>query len=150
MSESEIISSLYLPIGEGKLVLPNVAVAEVIEYSRPKAKEGFPQYYLGDISWRGIDVPLLSFEEVNGRARPPKNTEVRIAVLNNVGTDSKKLPFVAILTQGLPRLIKISEDIIQNATKSNFPAEHSRIRVDGEEAVIPNLDYLESLAINLV
>ncbi len=150
MSESEIISSLYLPISEGKLVLPNVAVAEVIEYSRPKAKEGFPHYYLGDISWRGIDVPLLSFEEVNGGVRPQKNTEVRVAVLNNIGTDNKKLPFVAILTQGLPRLIKVSEDIIQQATKSELPAEHSRIRVDGEEAVIPNLSYLESLAINLV
>lgn len=150
MPESEIISSLYLPITDGKLVLPNVAVAEVIEYSRPKVKEGFPHYYLGDISWRGIDVPLLSFEEVNGGDRPPKNTEVRIAVLNNTGTDSKRLPFVAILTQGLPRLVKVSEDIIQHASKSDLPAEHSRIRVDGEEAVIPNLNYLESLAINLV
>ncbi|KZZ77140.1 hypothetical protein A3765_23600, partial [Oleiphilus sp. HI0130] len=120
------------------------------EYSRPKVKEGFPHYYLGDISWRGIDVPLLSFEEVNGGDRPPKNTEVRIAVLNNTGTDSQRLPFVAILTQGLPRLVKVSEDIIQHASKSDLPAEHSRIRVDGEEAVIPNLNYLESLAINLV
>lgn len=150
MPESEIIASLYLPISEGKLVLPNVAVAEVIEYSSPKPKEGFPHYYLGDISWRGIDVPLLSFEEVNGGTRPPKNTGVRIAVLNNIGTDSKRLPFVAILTQGLPRLVKVSEDIIQQAANSEFPAEHSRIRIDGEDAVIPNLDYLESLAINLV
>jgi chemosensory pili system protein ChpC len=113
-------------------------------------REGFPHYFLGDISWRGIDVPLLSFEEVNGGSRPPKNTEVRIAVLNNVGTDAKKLPFVAILTQGLPRLVKVSEDIIQQAVKSDLPAEHSRIRVDGEDAIIPNLSYLESLAINLV
>lgn len=150
MPESEIISSLYLPITDGKLVLPNVSVAEVIEYSRPTMREGFPHYYLGDISWRGIDVPLLSFEEINGGSRPPKNTEVRIAVLNNVGTDSKKLPFVAIVTQGLPRLVKVSEDIIQQAVDSTLPAEHSRIRVDGEDAIIPNLSYLESLAINLV
>ena len=148
MSESELISSLYLPVEGTKLVLPNVSVAEVIEYTKPRKADG-PDYFLGNIMWRGIQVPLLSYEVANGQEKPARNTQVRIAVINSVGLDNQKLPFVAILTQGLPRLVKVSKDIIQEEEQSDSPAEHSRIRVDGEYAVIPNLEYLESLAIKL-
>ncbi len=150
MSDSEIIASLYLPLDSGKLLLPNVSVAEVIEYIKPDLKGGGPDYYLGDIEWRGIKLPLLSFEQANGEEKPTRSSLVRIAVLNSIGTDPKKLPFFGIVTQGLPRLVKVSKDIINQAESSDAPAEHSRIRVDGEDAIIPNLGYLESLAIELV
>lgn len=150
MSELDLISSLYLPVDGGKLILPNVNVAEVIEYVRPEEVAGTPDYFLGYIEWRGIRVPLLSFEQVNGSPIPDRNIQVRIAVLNSVGTDNAKLPFVAIMTQGLPRLVKVSKDIIQSADLSESVAEHSRIRVDGEDAIIPNVEHLESLALAIV
>jgi len=150
VSELDLISSLYLPVDGGKLILPNVNVAEVIEYVRPEEHAGSPDFFLGFIEWRGIRVPLLSFEQANGGTMPEKNIQVRIAVLNSVGTDSQKLPFTAILTQGLPRLVKVSKDIIQSSTLSDSAAEHSRVRVDGEDAIIPNIEFLESLALTIV
>lgn len=152
VSDLEVISSLYLPIDEGKLILPNVSVAEVIEYVRPEARAGLetaPEYFLGDIVWRGLKVPLFSFELLSGQQSPAKNTRVRIAVLNSVGSDPKKVPFISIVTQGLPRLVKVSKDLIQDEQNSESLAVQSVIRVDGEVATVPDLAYIESLALSL-
>jgi len=149
LADSEIISCLYLPIDGGNLLLPNVSVAEVIEYVVPERKVDGPEYYLGHIQWRGTSVPLLSYERANGNDKAPPSTLARIAVLNSVGTDNKKLPFISVVTQGLPRLVKVSTDIIQNSAESSFPAEKCKTTVEGESAVIPDLSFLESLAIDL-
>jgi chemosensory pili system protein ChpC len=147
VAELQVISSLYLPIGEGYLLLPNVSVAEVVEYIRPQDRDGVPEFYLGDIVWRGLALPLISFEVANGGPKPKKSANVRIAVLNSVGSDSKKLPFLAILTQGIPRLVKVSSELIKEDGETQGPAESSRVKVDGEPAIIPNLPYLESLVL---
>ncbi len=147
MPELQVISSLYLPIGEENLLLPNVSVAEVVEYIRPQERSDVPDFYLGDIVWRGLALPLISFEVANGSPKPKKSADVRIAVLNSAGSDNEKLPFLAIMTQGIPRLVKVSSELIQEDGEAQGPAEASRVKVDGEPAIIPNLPYLESLAL---
>lgn len=149
MSETQVISSLYLPIVDAKLLLPNVNVAEVIEYVKPSPKENVPSFYLGDIEWRGIELPLISFELVTGKEAPERNPEIRIAVLNSVGTDNKALPFLGLLTQGLPRLVKVSSDLVQEGENTTSPAELGRVKVDGEDAIIPNLEHLEEVVLSL-
>lgn len=143
---SEIISSFYLPILGRKLLLPNVSVAEVVEYQSPEEEvKSDTDCILGKVKWRGLMLPLLSFEAANGDSYEKADTS-RIAVINSI-SDNQKLPFFAIVTQGIPRLVKVTEDSIDAMDVSLGQAESARVRVDGEEASIPNLDYLESLAI---
>lgn len=139
----EIISSFYLPICTGKLLLPNVSVAEVVEYQTPEKEEG-PEFYLGKVRWRGLQVPLISFELANDQAFSMSDTS-RIAVINTVGETANHLPFFAIVTQGIPRLVKITEESIEEAAEKPGPVEASRVRVDGEEASIPDIPHIESL-----
>ncbi|TNC80333.1 MAG: chemotaxis protein CheW [Oleiphilus sp.] len=139
----EIISSFYLPICAGKLLLPNVSVAEVVEYQKPETAEG-PETLLGMVRWRGIQVPLISFELANGQSFSISKTS-RIAVINSVGEHSERHPFFSIVTQGIPRLVKITEDSIEPSDEKPGPAEAAKVRIDGEEASIPDLAYLESL-----
>jgi len=147
VSESQsIISSLYLPVSEKKLLLPNVCVAEVVDYQEPTKQEGLPDYYLGKVNWRGIEVPVVSYEIANGAKSVRKATSARIAVVNTVGGDNQKLPFFAIVTRGIPRLVKITEDSIKTSKKKKGPADAALVRVDGEDAAIPKIDFLESLA----
>ena len=70
----------------------------------------------------------------------------RIAVVNTIGKHQKDLPFFAIVTQGIPRLVKVGNEISQQSDRKPGKADSAMITLDGEEAVIPNIEYLESLA----
>jgi chemosensory pili system protein ChpC len=71
-------------------------------------------------------------------------------VINTIGEHQNALPFFAIITQGIPRLVKVSEDIIKKTKQKKGVADAAIIMVDGEDAIIPNLDYLESLVCSYV
>jgi chemosensory pili system protein ChpC len=148
VSDSQkIIACLYLPIHQQQLLLPNVSVAEVVSYQAPTELKGKPEYLLGLVSWRGINIPLLSFELANQQNSLKASPHARIVVINSIGEHHEKLPFFAIVTQGIPRLVKVASDLIKPVKGPNDKAERSTIKLDGEEAIIPDLDYLESLAV---
>lgn len=136
-----------MPINQQQLLLPNVSVAEVVGYQAPETPSGKPDYFLGYVTWRGINIPLISYELANGQSSSKVSNNPRIVVINSIGEHHEALPFFAILTQGIPRLVKVASDLIkpvkgQTANK----AEISSVHLDGEEAIIPDLPYLEALA----
>jgi chemosensory pili system protein ChpC len=150
-TESEsVIASLYLPVSNKQLLLPNVSVAEVVTYQEPKKLIEGPDYFLGTVHWRGIDVPVVSYELANGLTLNETTSSARIAVINTIGEHQNALTFFAIITQGIPRLVKVSEDIIKKTKQKKGVADAAIIMVDGEDAIIPNLDYLESLVCSYV
>lgn len=149
MSDSQkIIACLYLPVHQQQLLLPNVSVAEVVSYQTPTESKGKPDYFLGYVSWRGINIPLISYELANQQNSLKAQASARIVVINTIGEHHEDLPFFAIVTQGIPRLVKVASDLIKPVKGRNDKAELSTIKLDGEEAVIPDLSYLESLAFN--
>lgn len=142
---SELISSFYLPVTDGKLLLPNVSVAEVLDYQQPEpSAEAAPEYILGTIRWRGLSLPVISFERAN-QSEMKAGAGARIAVINTVNSSNDELPFFALVTQGIPRLVKITEAAIEALDSDLGPAQSALVRVDGEAACIPNIDYLEQL-----
>lgn len=149
MSDSQkIIACLYLPVHQQQLLLPNVSVAEVVGYQAPTEAKNKPEYFLGYVSWRGINIPVISFEHANQQQSLKATSHARIVVINTIGEHHEALPFFAIVTQGIPRLVKVASDLIKPIKGKNDKAELSTIKLDGEEAVIPNLAYLETLAFN--
>jgi len=149
VSEAQsVISSLYLPVSQKQLLLPNVSVAEVVGYQQPIKSVESPDHFLGLVRWRGIDIPVISYEIANGQKVSKKVDNARIVVINTIGEHHNDLPFFAIVTQGIPRLVKVSDDLIKKTKKKIGEADAAIVRVDGEEATIPNIEYLESLAIN--
>jgi len=151
VSETEsIIASLYLPVSNKQLLLPNVSVAEVVAYQEPKKMIDAPDYFLGMIHWRGIDIPVVSYELANGLKLNDTATNARIVVINTIGEHQSSFPFFAMITQGIPRLVKVSDDIIKKTKQKKGAADAALIKVDGEDAIIPNLDYLESLVHSLI
>lgn len=148
MSDTQkIIACLYLPVYQQQLLLPNVSVAEVVGYQAPEVAIDKPDYFLGYVTWRGINIPLISYEVANGQSVTKPSTNTRIAVINSIGDYHEALPFFAILTQGIPRLVKVASDLIKPIKGHTVnKAEISSIKLDGEEAIIPDLSYLEALA----
>jgi chemosensory pili system protein ChpC len=141
----QVIASLLLPVKGKTLLLPNVSVAEVVDYQTPKAEPNAPQWFLGKISWRGLTIPLISFEAANGEDLARFGENPRIAVINSIGTH-QDVAFFAFVTQNIPRLVKVdNSNIEENTSDRTGPAEKINVTVYDEVATIPNIEFLESM-----
>lgn len=144
------IATLLIPVGGKQLVLPNVTVAEIIPFIEPTAEDDMPTWYLGGFSWRNTLVPLVSFEAINDEPFVTRTHNRRIAILNNVIGDPT-LPFCGIVTEGLPRLMRLLPDEIASDEDAIVgPAEVGRVLVNGERASIPNVAYIQQQVLRLL
>jgi len=53
------IRSLWVPLREMNLLLPNVAVAEISSYRAPEAQADMPEWFLGMVRWREQSIPVI-------------------------------------------------------------------------------------------
>jgi chemosensory pili system protein ChpC len=138
------VPSMLLPVQDKMLLLPGVAVAEIVNYSYPQCPAGAPDWLLGYIDWRKLSVPLLSFELLNGQAMPHATGVPRIAVINNTGVN-EAVPFIAIVIQAIPRLLRIMpQDITEVVNVELAAAELAAVNIVGSEtALIPDVSVLE-------
>jgi len=144
----DTLHCLLIPLQEGKILLPNTAVAEVITYATPEPVENAPDWMLGNIVWRDEKVPLLSFELVSG-VGTQEHSARRIAVLNTLNGNSR-LPYIALLIQGIPQLRLIQESsIVVTEMDSKTDAVAASIDFAGESVLIPDLDVLEQRLLGL-
>lgn len=137
------VASLLIPLQGQSILLPNVTVAEIIPVSQVQPVENAPAWYLGNFQWRELTVPLLSLEVLNGEAVPQIHNRARFAVLNTTGLHGD-LAFIALLTQGLPRLARVSEDeISEREDAENRPYDLMHVSWAGEYTLIPDVTAIE-------
>jgi len=137
------VASLLIPLQGQSILLPNVTVAEIIPSVPVQPIEQSPQWYLGNFQWRELTVPLLSLEALNEESAPAIHSRARFAVLNTTGLHTD-LPFIAILTQGLPRLARVNEDEIsarEDAENRRYDLMH--VSWAGEYTLIPDVTAIE-------
>lgn len=151
--QTSTVHCLMIPLTNDILLLPNAAVAEVAAYQQPEPVPGAPDWYLGQHTWRDYSIPIIAFEvlngDVSGDVAVTKNS--RIAVLNTLN-GNMRLPYVGLLTQGIPRL-----QVVQNKGLEANPAVGDRpsayvsefVMVNGEPVTIPNIDKLERVILDL-
>ncbi|MAE23861.1 chemotaxis protein CheW [Pseudomonas sediminis] len=141
-NSTEGLTGLLVPLADRTLLLPNVAVAELIPYRAPQVSEGMPEWFLGQIAWRDLRLPLLSFEAASdGQAQVAGGA--RVAVINALG-GRPKVKFIALLVQGIPRSLKVGSDL-PAADVELAPLELGAARVGDEIVRIPDLAALEQL-----
>lgn len=138
------VRTLIIPLAGRNLLLPNVAVAEVIPYLRPRAVEGAPDWLLGAINWRGLTIPLISFDRLHGQAHADVMAQARIAVFNSVRADNT-LGFYAVVTAGIPQLKRVNADALQDVPGVMAAGLLAQVQVGDIQAVIPDLAALESV-----
>jgi chemosensory pili system protein ChpC len=145
------IRCVLVPVGDLRLLLPNATIAEVITQSTPEPVEGAPRWLLGRIAWRGWRVPLVSFTRLAGTAEGDAELTVRVAVLKALGGDPK-LPFIAVLTQGFPRLTTLNAELIipTHDGKELPPGVRAHVLVRDDVAMIPDLEWIEASLLDLL
>lgn len=142
------IRGVLIAVNQGRLLLPNASVAEVITFSDPEPIANAPDWLLGRIRWHGWQLPLLSFSRLAGWAREEVRlgAKAKIVVLKALGGDPK-LPYFAVLSQGFPRLVTVSKDALTESKNAEelSPGIHSRIALNDDAAVVPDLLGLERM-----
>lgn len=139
----EVVPSLLIPMTGCTLLAPTVSVAEMVPFKQVERVANASDWLLGNFHWRDVPVPLLSFEVLRGQPRPDMDRSNRVAVFNNTGV-SDQLPFIALLTQGLPHLARISQgDIAQQYDQPLQAFERMHVSLGDSRLVIPDVAALE-------
>ena len=142
------IRGVLITVNQGRLLLPNASVAEVITFSDPDRIEGAPSWMLGQIRWRGWRLPLLSFSRFAGWSQEEGQIGAKVVVLKALG-GNPKLPYFAVLSQGFPRLVTVSRRALSEASGGSVLPEgiHAQVMLNDDAAVVPDLAGLESLIV---
>jgi chemosensory pili system protein ChpC len=138
---------LMLPLGARSLVLPNVAVAELVGFQEPVAEPDAPDWLLGSIQWRGRRIPLVSFNAaLGGDATEMQGRRKRIAIVNTL-SGNPQLPYIGLLTVGISRLVRIRADNLVADPEGEVESALllDSLTVAGQPAWIPDLDRLEQM-----
>jgi chemosensory pili system protein ChpC len=140
------IRGVLISVNQGRLLLPNASIAEVITFSEPEPVANAPEWMLGLIRWRGWRLPLLSFSRFAGWSDEEAAVGAKVVVLKALG-GNPKLPYFAILSQGFPRLVTVSHDALQEShgVKELPLGIHSTVTLNGDPASVPDLLSLELL-----
>ncbi|MBK8971734.1 MAG: chemotaxis protein CheW [Hahellaceae bacterium] len=142
------VSCLLIPVQSGRqLLVPNTCIAEIVDYQTPEQSNSPTPWFLGFIRWRGLRLPLISYEAANESATPGLSRNARIAVTNSVGPNARSVPFIAFLTTGLPRLAKVfKEELVEATDIETGKADAMAVTINGESAIIPRFETMEALA----
>ncbi len=147
MSDSDsIIRGVLIQVADAKLLLPNATIAEVLSYAPPEPIDDAPDWLLGRMRWRGWQLPLVAFSRFSGIASDEQGgLGSKVIVLKALGGDAKR-PFFAVLTQGFPRLVTVTETALRSDSKDDKVPEGvlARVRLNEDDALLPDLSALES------
>lgn len=144
------VHCLLIPLNKELMLLPNAAIAEVISYTEPEPITGAPDWLRGQLAWREHQIPVISFELASGGEAKKFGDGSRIAVLNTLNSNPK-VPYVAIIAQGIPHLqLVLPKTILENKDAiSQRQSVAAQVVIEGQEALVPDLDDLEHRLENL-
>ena len=142
------IRGVLIQVAGARLLLPNATIAEVLSYADQDPVENTPDWLLGRIRWRGWQLPLIAFSRLSGIAEESGGLGSKVIVLKALGGDSKA-PYFALLTQGFPRLVTVSEDTVVadgGAADEAMPiGVQARVLLNQDDALLPDLEGIERM-----
>ena len=144
IEQKDKVRSLWVPLRDMNLLVPNVAVAEIGSYRVPESLPNMPDWFLGLVKWRETTIPVISLESVCGMEIPSSPVFSRLMVMNSVRADSP-VQHYAIVTAGLPGLVQFDAETADGYEPYNGEGLQGVVYVGNEVAAIPDLDYLQTL-----
>lgn len=138
------LRGVMIQIPGSQLLLPNAVIAEVLSLADSEPVEDAPDWLLGKIRWHGWQVPLIAFSRLARTGVPGSSLRGQRALILKALGGNPRMPYMAILAQGFPRLVTVPETLEDlGAADEGVPA--CKVRYMDEEAMIPDLDQMEIL-----
>ncbi len=140
----ESLNGLIVPLAGQSLLLPNVAVAELVGYRLSQPATQGPDWFLGWTTWRDQQVPLIDPERMLGQTPSHDATAQPRTVVLNALSGRKGLSFVGLRVWGIPRSRKIVRGEIESAGEgAQFVSQPVKLGEDGDVLLIPDLLAIE-------
>lgn len=144
--KSEQLYAVLIAIAGDILLLPNLAVAEVLGADAVQSVDGRPDWLAGYVEWNGRSVPVVRFERLNRSGVPIDRRRERIVVLNSPG---RYLPsgHLAIVAQAYPHLTMLTRVAVQAQPLRGDDRDElvlARARVASQDVLIPDLERVEA------
>lgn len=144
--------ALLIGLHDDAMILPNAALAEVVTRNRlqplsPATGSKVGAARIGSLQWQGRELPVISFEALNGGSIPPvDHRRVRLVVLHAL---SERLPSraYALLCEGHPQLMPLNVAALRPVPlRSGDRPEFvlTRARIATREVLIPDMERIEA------
>jgi len=142
MTDQEI-RTILAPLTDGYVMLPNIAIGEILTYTSPEPFRRGPPWLLGEIAWHGWQVPVINYERLLEPASVTKLTsKTRILIIKTLG-ESTQVNYIGLVIQGLPRLKKASEKSLVEEQVDGLPdTVFSKVKINDLQAIIPEIGDL--------
>ena len=142
MADNEI-RTILAPLTDGYVMLPNIAVGEILTFTPPEPFKQGPSWLLGEIAWRGWQVPVINYERLlKDKGVTTITSKTRIMIVKTLG-ESTQVNYIGLVIQGLPRLKKVSADTLIEKQIDDLPdTVFSKVTIDDLQALIPELGDL--------
>ena len=140
------IRGVLIQLQHGQLLLPNAAVAEVVDFRKPEPVEDAPEWLMGTTNWRQRNLAVVRLESLLGQ-QVTEGVRQRIVVCHTLSDEARR-PFVGIVATAIPRLVRVNEELLEGVdTDQNLGDAplHAQLMFDGQPAMIPDLSALERL-----
>lgn len=143
------LATFWVPMQQKSLLVPQVAIAEVIANADLRCDSEAPAWLLGWLDWRAQSVPVISYELANGQSLAADSSGTRLAIFNVLSAQNQAL-FFGLRIQGIPRLLRLSEaEVREDSLAHRAPMQRMAVITQLGKASIPDLDALAGLAATL-
>ncbi|MBT3832171.1 MAG: hypothetical protein HOB98_07455 [Gammaproteobacteria bacterium] len=152
MPEPEQLEVYILEMQKQAVILPGDVIAEIIPYEPLQRMEDTPDWFLGLLGWRGIQVPVVSFEMMTVERASFSLVSVASASLVIVrgDTDQALLPFYALVAQTHPVAHEVIDEMLLATGGMIERTEIAKVRFNNDVLSVPNLGYLQEALLNAV
>lgn len=149
----EQINCIILTLRNENIVVPSVAVADIVSAKSVSEIPGAPNWLLGNLSWRGAEVPVVSFETAGGHKGYNLSMNTQVAVLYTVSSgDEQTYPYIGVVVSGVPHTSAFTREQIKvdAGAKNNNPMVAEKVRINGAAVSILDISNIESMVADAV
>ena len=112
MATAQSIKCMILTLRSENVIVPAAAIAEIISARDAMDIANMPDWYMGKMLWRGVNVPLVSFEAAGGEEVKRINLNTQVAMLYSI-TKETDYPYLGVIISGVPHETLFSEEQIK-------------------------------------
>lgn len=150
MTDPEQLHVYVLTMQKQGVILPAETIAEIIPYEPLQRIEETPDWFLGLLGWRGLQVPVVSFEMLTVERASFSLVSVSSAslVIVRATADQGSMPFYSLVSQTQPAFQEISSEMLFETGEATERTEVSKVRLHNDVLSVPDLDYIEATLLN--
>lgn len=137
------LKCLVLPVSGRPLIVPNVAVAEIVTQQDVTPQSKTPDWFLGTGTWRGMQIPLIAFDRLSGEREDVPERTGRFVVMYGLEGEGAP-PFYGVRIDALPRTETVDANRLRPAEGAPHGSDMvaARASVGDRECLVPAFDRL--------